>query len=114
MVSKFIDSLIESAAKPAAKPIVKPATKSAVEPVAKSATKSAGLFDNLEILSEPPGRELLKQLTEDEVTHLDMFGVNSDRLLRSMIGMQREMREREGKYPCSACLGIAAKLGLLR
>ena len=91
--------------KPTDTPVRTPA-----EPVAKP----AGIFGNLEVLPEPPDRVLLKQLTEDEVTHLDMFGVSCDTLLRSVIREQREMKRQEGKYPCSMCLGIAAKLGLLR
>jgi len=82
----------------------------AAEPVAKP----AGIFDNLKVLPEAPDRVLLKQLTEDEVTHLDMFGVNCDTLLRGVIREQREMKKLEGKYPCPVCLGIAARLGLLK
>lgn len=124
MVSKLIDDLIKSKAEPvvAARPTAEPATRPTAKPVGERAVgqagepvaKSVGLFDNIKVLPEPPDQELLKQLTEDEVAHLDMFGVNCDAFLRSVIREQREMKEQEGKYPCSVCLGIAAKLGLLR
>lgn len=80
----------------------------------KSADAPVKMFGNLEVLPEPPDRALFRQLTEDEVTHLEAFGINCDMLLRSVIREQKEMKEQEGKYPCSICLGIAAKLGLLR
>ena len=74
----------------------------------------AGVFANLKVLTEPPGRDMLNSLTEDEVAHLEQFGVNSDTLLRSMIRFQKETKASTGKYPCPLCLAIAAKLGLLR